>query len=1419
MAKIYLEADETYIAAGAGKIFGSTGDESVTVQSGVTGVVMDSAVEGATFAGNLADYTFAQDGIALSVYKAGVLVTTFNSPDQTPTFADGAVDIVYSAGTMTLGSTELVDGADPVVVSGGTGGDISVTLSTIADQPENTEVAAGTTIATATSDSTEAVTWSLIGDDADKYSIDPTTGAITVATAYTPDFETDSSYNFTVVAKTADGKTGSAAAVVDVEDVANEGQTFRLTTKGSDHLTGGAGDDTVTGNNSSIITEGTLQATDKIDGGAGSDTADLTLSGAWTGFTTGSMKNVETVDLTNDTTAAFNFSAKGITGATKYSIDATKASITLSDLAKLADIEVSGPAKAGNITVDYATTSDVWTGSQTDTQNLKVTNVGTANTKTDGTDNAKVGTVSIAKVEALDITTAGTANTLDLSSVADAKAITVTGAGTTQINAVGAATTSFDASTATGKVIVDTSGAAAGALTSIKTGAGDDTITASATDLKINGTVAGSTGADKLVLDATAGDTLALNMSGVQTLDVKTTSALTFSGSNVTDLATVNLIGNAGGVSFLNMAATPLTVNTSGDSAAAAIGFDTAAAVTYNMDATAAQTTAGTTAATATAAATFSGATALTVNANALVASSGAITANEATSLTINNASNVVNAAELNQFSSKVTANKATSVTVDSKGTLATTAEIVADKATTMTLNTGSTAVDPDVLKIDATKLNTLNVTAKQDLAITESTSGTTSDSLDSVQTLTVTTDKAFSFAGDYLDDLASATISGTTAKSSADLQALGASTLTHNVNVTATGLKAGLKIGNVNAGTASSTIDFSGVTGDVELTSTGTVNADSGVTITGTNVAGNVTGTAAISSNGNISVDVTNAAKAVTLGTLNAGTTGDVTVSANNIGGKLTVGAITGNNVTVNTKTSGAQVSESGVTAKTSVNWTASDLFDDDVAIATDATSTAFTATLNGGAKNDVFTIAGKAAQSSITVSGDLGAGTNKVTTTLADSSSSTGQTVSYSGLTSTATAGDATAETETTISAAVTGSDKVSITGSAKDDHITLNATASTTYSQAITVTDSTTTDNDVFAIGAKDSQVYTNLNLTNVESLTHAAAVSINASAISGDTMSTLGDTLLTLTDTAGDDTIDLTNVSGYKNGTTATTTTELKVTATTGNDIIKGLHVGGATYDGGAGNDTITVSTGVNTIVTGAGTDTVETTGGTNTVTATNTAGETTTIKATATGTTVNMTGAADATVDASTSTAALAINGTDGQKDTIIGGAGDDHITGGTGADTLTGGAGVDTFKFVAGDTGKPTASNFDTITDFTANASNKIDLGTTKASIVTNTTASSGTAAISDAGVATFHSDDNTLAKHIAAVEAGINAGGNAAAGQSAMWQEGSDAYLFISDGTDGVDAQDVLIKLTGLDTTDSDFDTLTASDNTFTIV
>jgi hypothetical protein len=170
------------------------------------------------------------------------------------------------------------------------------------------------------------------------------------------------------------------------------------------------------------------------------------------------------------------------------------------------------------------------------------------------------------------------------------------------------------------------------------------------------------------------------------------------------------------------------------------------------------------------------------------------------------------------------------------------------------------------------------------------------------------------------------------------------------------------------------------------------------------------------------------------------------------------------------------------------------------------------------------------------------------------------------------------------------------------------------------------------------------------------------------------------------------------------------------------------------------------------------------------------------------------------------------------NDTIVGGADAETITGGKGTDTMTGGGTTaNTYVFAAGDTGGvPSATAFDTIKDFTAVAGNVINAGA--ASIVTNATATSGVAAISAAGVATFHAADTSFALHLVAVEAAINAGGVAAAGQAAMWQEGTDAFLFVSDGVDGIGANDLLIKLVGLDTTAAAFDTLTDGGTTFTI-
>lgn len=154
----------------------------------------------------------------------------------------------------------------------------------------------------------------------------------------------------------------------------------------------------------------------------------------------------------------------------------------------------------------------------------------------------------------------------------------------------------------------------------------------------------------------------------------------------------------------------------------------------------------------------------------------------------------------------------------------------------------------------------------------------------------------------------------------------------------------------------------------------------------------------------------------------------------------------------------------------------------------------------------------------------------------------------------------------------------------------------------------------------------------------------------------------------------------------------------------------------------------------------------------------------------------------------------------GFADTITGGARADTITAGAGADTLTGGAGADIFVFGAGVAsitgGSPSSSNNDTITDF-AKSSDIIRFGA-NLTIEQSATASSGVAAINSKGVASFNSADTTLALKITAVQAGIVAG-TESQGDFAIFEDGGNTYVFIEDNAGGLNASDVLIKLTGV--------------------
>jgi hypothetical protein len=111
-------------------------------------------------------------------------------------------------------------------------------------------------------------------------------------------------------------------------------------------------------------------------------------------------------------------------------------------------------------------------------------------------------------------------------------------------------------------------------------------------------------------------------------------------------------------------------------------------------------------------------------------------------------------------------------------------------------------------------------------------------------------------------------------------------------------------------------------------------------------------------------------------------------------------------------------------------------------------------------------------------------------------------------------------------------------------------------------------------------------------------------------------------------------------------------------------------------------------------------------------------------------------------------------------------------------------------------------TSFESITDFNiaVDVLNfiAIDESALTESIVTNATAVVGTAAINAEGIASFATADDTLAERITAVEAAI-ATGTATEGQMAVFEHAGSTYVFVSNGGDGVEAGDAIVKLTGV--------------------
>ena len=231
MAKVYLDSGDNFTLSSAATVYGSTGTEKVTINAGVTGVVVDANVERVDLAGNSSTYTFQQSGASLKVLSGGVVVATIPlQEDATGTqlvFANGSVEAKVGATGMTLGGAVVPSATAAAVTpttvdAGTTSGSGTATGGTTA---AFTLAAASTVVpegqsATFTVTASSAVT----ADTVFSYS----TAGVGGATA--ADFTGPTAGNVTILA----GQTSATFSVaIAADNVAELAESFAVTVKDS----------------------------------------------------------------------------------------------------------------------------------------------------------------------------------------------------------------------------------------------------------------------------------------------------------------------------------------------------------------------------------------------------------------------------------------------------------------------------------------------------------------------------------------------------------------------------------------------------------------------------------------------------------------------------------------------------------------------------------------------------------------------------------------------------------------------------------------------------------------------------------------------------------------------------------------------------------------------------------------------------------------------------------------------------------------------------------------------------------------------------------------------------------------------------------------------------------------------------------
>ena len=268
--------------------------------------------------------------------------------------------------------------------------------------------------------------------------------------------------------------------------------SFPLST-GTDVATDGLGQDLTL-----IAAAGTITAGDNIDARDGNDTLQATLADTEvTGAAT--FTNFEAINLTVAAGARTTFTASGVqAGAVIHALGAGAHVVQGASV----NVDASGLTGAGTLEVTFTGADVIGTGGANDDvfrfgttlNNQDSINGGAGNdtvTATiDGLD-ATTGALRLTNVEAVTLTSANSASTVDLTGAGALLTLTLSGDQAVTVGGISATATTIDASAATGAVTLSKTATTAATIT---TGAGDDSITTAAS----NDTITGGLGADAL---------------------------------------------------------------------------------------------------------------------------------------------------------------------------------------------------------------------------------------------------------------------------------------------------------------------------------------------------------------------------------------------------------------------------------------------------------------------------------------------------------------------------------------------------------------------------------------------------------------------------------------------------------------------------------------------------------------------------------------------------------------------------------------------------------------------------------------------------------------------------------------------------------------------------------------------------------